>query len=208
MGNPTEAKLVDSYGSLNPFQSAGGGAGSGAGLTTHATAVSSHANIKHGLLSSGILTTIGDVVEYARLESDVASGYGLEYNYNWPYDFCSLVELIKVDVEAQLGGKGLVQIHPAETDMSTIGSGEESVVVTGEGAALLSSLSPDVQEEAHSATNIPNVRTGPVPTGILATAQHVGKKLALVDSDSPSGEETKSDTGEKTGSTKKLGLID
>jgi len=26
------------------------------------------------------------------------------YNYNWPYDFCSLVELAKVTTEIEIGG--------------------------------------------------------------------------------------------------------
>jgi hypothetical protein len=113
------------------------------------------ANSSHGLTHvsatnqiTGVsrMAGIRDIARYARQESDVASGYGLDYSYNWPYDFCSLVELIKVDTEIHLGGGDSIQIAP------TIGPDgkEETVVVTGKGAKRV--VSDDIREEA---PNIP-----------------------------------------------------
>jgi hypothetical protein len=36
-------------------------------------------------------------------------GYGVDVSYNWPYDFFSLVELVKLDAEVTLGNKDVVE---------------------------------------------------------------------------------------------------
>jgi hypothetical protein len=98
-------------------------------------------------LSSGRRTNIEDIVQYARQESDVASGYGLDYSYNWPYDFCSLVELIKLDTEIHLGGQDVVQIHPptVEGDDQLLGEKKESIMTTGVDVKQI--VSDDTREE-------------------------------------------------------------
>ena len=224
LGNPAHALKADSHGSLNPFQGNAStisaqvpgtrsaqipaddmsntttqASGGGSGLKTHTTTPSLQANIKHELLSSGIRSNIEDTVDFARLESDVASGYGLDYSYNWPYDFCSLVELIKVDVETQFGGKGMVQVHPSaaslQSDMESLGSGKEGIVVTGDGAQSISSRHPDIQEESRSATTV---------TTMQSVVEQTGNKLQLIDGQEKS--RGQGSTAQSTGT--KLGLID
>jgi hypothetical protein len=212
LGIQATAPQVDSHGSANPFhplrstnEFIGGPTNGGNNGDANGPAVkmdmapSAPSNIKHGLLSSGIRTNIEDIIEYARLESDVASGYGLDYSYNWPYDFCSLVELIKVDVEAQFGGKGMVQVHPSaaslKSDMGSLGSGGEGIVVTGEGAQSISSRHPDIQEETRSATTV---------TTMQSVVEQTGNKLQLIDGQEKS--RGQGSTAQSTGT--KLGLID
>jgi hypothetical protein len=105
---------------------------------THIAGSSTNTSVSHTFIREGI----EDIVQYARQESDVASGYGLDYSYNWPYDFCSLVELIKVDTEIHLGGKEIVQV----SQVITTDGKKESVVVTGTGAKRV--VTDDTREEA------------------------------------------------------------
>ena len=111
-----------------------------------------------GLQLSDARSNIKDIVNYARFDSDIAPGSGLDYSYNWPYDFCSLVELIKVGAEVQFGGKGMVQIHPpsdkSETPMDSLGSKRETVVVSDRGVQSVSARNPDIQEEASSGFDV------------------------------------------------------
>ena len=130
------------------------------GMPTHAGGVGIS-----GLVATPALgADIARAIQYARQESDVASGYGLDYSYNWPYDFCSLVELIKIDTEVHLGGGDSIQITP------TIGPDgkEETVVVSGTGAKRV--VSDETREEApgsavaRALTNVQSTASPPPPT--------------------------------------------
>ena len=43
------------------------------------------------------------------------------YTHNWPYDFCSIIELAKLDSEVQLGGEGPDEVAATE-DPSAAGA--------------------------------------------------------------------------------------
>ena len=146
-------RLVTNIAALTTDQ---GDTSEGSTMPTHATntapkmghfsQISTGASNRLARLSSGQRLNIDDAIQYARQESDIASGYGLDYSYNWPYDFCSLVELIKLDTEIHLGGGDSVQITPV------VGSDgkEETVVVSGRGARR--AVPDDIREEAPAIT--------------------------------------------------------
>ena len=41
----------------------------------------------------------------------------LRYSYNWPYDFCSLVELAKIDVESNFGHRETIERQGSEVNL-------------------------------------------------------------------------------------------
>ena len=85
---------------------------------------------------------------------DEPFGLGLDYSYNWPYDFCSLVELINVDAEVHLGGKGEIQVHPPKEgkieNPESLGEKEETIVTSNKTTKSVSS--EKAKEEANAGT--------------------------------------------------------
>jgi len=144
LGLQSSAKLVDSHGSANPYHTPASQAGDHGNGEADAQPTQQQKNIsaqssaqlsnQHHALSTLKPEGIRNIAEYARLESDVASGYGLDYSYNWPYDFCSLVELIKLDTEVCLKNK-------KQKEMSIAVSADD--LATGKAEAKLKVIRPE-----------------------------------------------------------------
>jgi len=210
-------KVIDLAGNLPPRPDAGIapisvqlGREAEAPLTTHQLAPDGGSLIPPGglkgfdFIRTGTRDNLEDIVQYARQESDVASGYGLDYSYNWPYDFCSLVELIKLDTEIHLGGNDAIQVYPpiVDSDGESLGSDKRTIVTTGLGGEILGAkeaTSDDTREELLSQVNM---------TGPQATAKPTGVKLALIDGRDQQGEGNEDAGNQKSGGTKKLELLD
>ena len=89
------------------------------------------------------------------------------YTYNWPYDFCSIVELAKLDSEVQLGGRveGLAKAE-LRTDIENIlaSGGSAGVASVGggpSGAGISIAAGPNTSEvDPLDATNNMDLDTG------------------------------------------------
>jgi hypothetical protein len=92
------------------------------------------------------------------------TGRGQAPTYNWPYDYFSLVELIKIDATAQYSSVGFETLQTQRgaqetSDVALVRQGRVMTNVTGEAAT----------EQALSTTGLSNGKTG-IKTGIQMSA--------------------------------------